>query len=48
MSNNNQNTTYGTLREITSLVSKVTDTNDTSSIKSLSNQLAQNIINKHS
>ena len=47
MSNNNQNTTYGTLREITSLVSKVTNTNDITSIKGLGSQLVQNIVNKH-
>jgi len=47
MSNINQNTTYS-LNQITPRTQTVTQTNDVTSIKSLSNQLAQNIINKHS
>jgi hypothetical protein len=46
MSNINQNNTY-TLNQITPRTQTVTQANDVTSIKTLSNQLTQNIINKH-
>ena len=47
MSNTNENTTYTNEREITSLVSKVTDTNDVTSVKSMSSNFISAVITKH-